>query len=113
MPHAIQVDDLLRRLRNGESVTIQPPAGREPFGRLWGIYDTQDDCWIGGDQGPTLYREWLLAQAGAQIVNARWNWPPVRCRARIYFLPYPRLRDTIEAQMTGAEAVRRLEEGGG
>lgn len=38
---------------------------------MYGLYDTQDDCWIGDDNGARTIDDHMLARAMAQIVECQ------------------------------------------
>ena len=53
----------------------------------WGIYDTQDNCWMGDDAGPTSLESKDLAQAAAQILEARITGTDLGGRLKAMPLP--------------------------
>lgn len=50
----------------------------------WGVYDTQDGCWMGSDGGPVTFAVQDLARVAAQVACVRLGWPETRCVAREY-----------------------------
>lgn len=89
----------------------------------YGIYDTQDNCWIGDDKGPILYTrdfamtagkgmpQELLARMSAQITCVQMGWAPTRLRALEFTPQELHLKDEIPVKMSGVEAIRRAENG--
>jgi len=53
----------------------------EPKPKQYGLYDTQDNCWIGNDDGPLSYTDQKLAQISAQVCGVQLQFEPGRIRA--------------------------------
>lgn len=93
---------------------------------VWGIWDTKDNLWLGGDKGPNLFRDIEvdksdvtlyatgkeLARLAAQIASDMIGTDPLRVRPRLYTAKSVRLKDEIKARKTGEEAIKHLEERG-
>ena len=78
---------------------------------IWGLYDTKDDCWLGNGTTPLIYETELVAKYCSRIMNARCQWSPTRVRERpLDFYPLKK-RDEIKPEISGPEAIRRLEGG--
>ena len=77
----------------------------------YGIFDTQDHCWIGNDKGPKLFDEELLAQVAAQMTCAQLDWPLTRLRAKPYDGSGIQLKDEIKTKRTAVRALRLVEGG--
>jgi hypothetical protein len=89
---------------------------------IYGIYDTQDDCWLGDDNGPRLYDrviseklngmpQQLAARIAAQMTAVQLGYPQTRLIARVYDGSGTKLRDSVDTKMTAVEALRKLENG--
>ena len=94
-----------------------PERTLKEFSFSWGVYDTQDDCWVGNASGPLLYTGTLegpvidgeyLARAAATIVNERMNCGS-RFRAKLFCGGPMRLKDEIEFKRSAEDAVKRIE----
>ena len=90
----------------------------------YGMYDTQDNCWLGDETGPKVFTvedsaranglpHRLMAQIAAQMVEVQLGYTPGRVQVREFNAPNLRLRDQVETQMTPLEALIKLESGGG
>jgi hypothetical protein len=78
----------------------------------WGILDTQDNVWIGNDDGPLSYDDEKLAQVACQMAAVQAKVELTRYRARELPASGPwNLRDKVRTVCTPEEALRRLEEG--
>lgn len=84
---------------------------------VYGVYDTEDNCWIGDDKGPRLFtvadnektkgviNYEVLAKLSAQITNIQMGYKPGRLVHREYKNEDLRLRDTLPVKMSGVEAI--------
>ena len=79
--------------------------------KKWGLYDTQDKLWMGGEGGPSQLDDFMLARAAAQVVYMALGWEPTRVVPRELPVTTFTQRDTVDAEMTAEEAIRKLEEG--
>lgn len=86
-------------------------AGKRPTIGLWGLLDTQDNVWMGNDEGPKTYTEYLLARVGAQMVDVQLGQEPGRTWAMPYKGGATRLRDRVKTKMGTLQALRDLEGG--
>ena len=88
----------------------------------WGIWDTQDNLWLGDDKGPNLYQNRTinnlsitgekLARLAAQIASDMIGTDPLRVQPKIYNEEAVRKEDEIIARMSGTAAIKHIEEGG-
>lgn len=79
---------------------------------VWGVWDTQDGCWLGDAVGPKRLPTEDLARAAAQIVGVQLGWRPGRAVARQ--MPPAMLvqeKDEVKTQMSTREALRKIEDG--
>jgi hypothetical protein len=86
----------------------------------WGIYDDEDELWYGGDEGPKLFDDLLLARCALTVLHAqlpkaltmrsRWKEGP-----RLQVKEWPggpaRVRDEVKTRMSPEEALKRIERG--
>ena len=88
----------------------------------YGIYDTQDNCWLGDENGPKLFdREHELvkrglpqrtaAQIAAQMTAVQLGYPQTRLVALEFKTQELVLKDSVDTKMTAVEALRKLENG--
>ena len=88
----------------------------------YGIYDTQDNCWLGDENGPRLYTledskklkgmpQQLAARIAAQMTAVQLGYPQTRLVAREFKQEELVLRDSVDTKMTAVEALRKLENG--
>jgi hypothetical protein len=88
----------------------------------YGIYDTQDNCWIGDETGPRVFtREdsakakgmphQVLAKIAAMMAEMQLGYKPGRFVAAEFNAENLRLRDSVETKMTPLEALIKLENG--
>ena len=78
----------------------------------YGIFDTQDKCWIGDDRGPKQYDEEIIARVAAQVYDTMMRNAPGRTRAKEYDGSANKLKDEVKPAMTPVQALDRLERGG-
>lgn len=48
----------------------------------WGLYDTTDGVWMGTDEGPKTYVDFVMARIAAQVVDEQLGQTPGRTRAK-------------------------------
>lgn len=85
----------------------------------YGIYDTQDHCWVGDSNGPKLfdteqYKDaYTLARISAQMVETQVFGTDMaaRYRARAFHESNLRLKDKKPVKMSAEKALRKLEAG--
>jgi hypothetical protein len=86
----------------------------------YGLYDTQDDCWLGDDTGPKLYTHELVAKLNglplhtaariaAQMIEVQLGYAPGRLQPREFNEENLVLKDEVPTLMTAEEALTRLE----
>ena len=89
----------------------------EEFSFAWGVYDCDDKCWVGNEDGPLLYTGspngpifdgQYLARAAATIVNERME-QSCRFRARLYEGGPVRIRDEVTFRRSAEDAIQRIE----
>lgn len=78
---------------------------------MYGIYDTQDSCWLGDEHGPKLFEDFLVARVAAQVLDERLGNRPGRSKAREYGGGANRLRDEVQTKMSTLDALQRIEGG--
>lgn len=83
-----------------------PPPGRI----RWGVWDTKDECWVGGEDGPKLFDYPDIARVAAQILGVQMGWPPKRAQSRMYD-GHGAKKDELPMPMTTAAALRKVEDG--
>lgn len=77
----------------------------------YGVYDTEDNCWMGDQTGPLAYEEEEMAKIAARILASRMRWPASRLKAMPMDPEANVKRDDVVPQISAEEAMRRLEEG--
>lgn len=77
----------------------------------WGIFDTQDDLWIGDDNGPRVFEEEFIAKVAAQVVSDQVLGTDLvdRFQAREIEDREWRKRDEITVKRTTLESLQRIE----
>jgi hypothetical protein len=107
MPEGFVVNDI-------EHLESQCPA--------YGLYDTQDNCWLGDETGPKLYTRELVeklnglplhtaARIAAQMIEVQLGYAPGRLQPREFNGENLVLKDEVPTLMTAEEALTRLEGG--
>ena len=86
-----------------------------PFGSvLWGVWDTQDQCWLGTNAagtGPKVFDYLDVARVAAQLVGVQMGWPPKRTEARRYDGSGTKLKDELAMKMGTREALKKVQDG--
>ena len=77
----------------------------------YGLYDTQDHCWMGGDEGPWEFTDYALARIAAQVMDGSLAQEPGRTEAREYERGPKRLRERVDTVKTPLQALRDIEGG--
>jgi len=88
----------------------------------YGIYDTQDNCWIGDETGPRLFTredsaklkgmpQQLAAKIAAQIWGIQLDYASGRLQAVRFNETDLRMKDEVSTKMSGLEALKKLESG--
>ena|ERR1700675_2775829 len=88
----------------------------------YGIYDTQDNCWIGDDKGPKLFTredsakakgmpQQVMARIAAMMAEMQLGYAPGRFQAAEFHAQDLRLKDSVDTKMTPLEALIKLENG--
>ena len=78
---------------------------------VWGLLDTQDNVWMGDDDGPKTYTDYMIARVAAQMVDVQLGQHPGRTKAKEYVGGATRLRDEVKTKMGSAEALQKMEDG--
>lgn len=78
---------------------------------MLGLYDTDDNLWMGNEEGPLLYEEEDLARVSAMICDRALHQRMGRTRAREFDGRTVICRDSKALLETPTEALRKLEEG--
>lgn len=86
-------------------------ARRAATRQTWGLFDTVDHVWMGGETGPRTYDTLLLARLAAEMVDVMIRQEPGRTRARRIPRGPWRQRDSKAAHFRPAAALDRLERG--
>jgi hypothetical protein len=75
----------------------------------WGVYDEQDELWLGTAEGPLRYDEQDVARAVAEAAVRMSGWPSTRVRVReIDRIAHRKLREMV---ITPLEVLKRVEGG--
>jgi len=77
----------------------------------YGLWDSQDNLWMGDSAGPKTYDELDIAVIAARVCDARLAWRAGRTIAREYVEAPRRLRDSLDAKMTALAALAGIESG--
>lgn len=80
----------------------------------YGIYDTQDDCWIGSDEGPKTYSDLTTARISAQVLEDQmFGGLGMKLRLEARELPDQSwgLKDELAVQRDALTSLRRIEGG--
>src|SRR5271163_2391180 len=88
----------------------------------YGIYDTQDNCWIGDDTGPKLFSressaeangmpQELMARIAAQMIGVQLGYALGRLQCVVFKGEELQMKDEVPTKMTAIEALIKLEEG--
>lgn len=92
------------------------------MGMIYGLYDTEDNVWLGDEKGPYLFdtKNDPAAPMGiavpfkkvrAHMADAQLGWPVGRTEAREWLPREVRHRDSVDVKRDALEAVEMLEEG--
>jgi hypothetical protein len=73
----------------------------------YGIWDTQDKCWMGNDEGPLVYTEEWMARAALTILSEQFR--TTRFRKKMFWEDYVVLKDEVKPLMSAVEAIRQIE----
>lgn len=84
----------------------------------YGIYDTQDDCWLGENEtgtGPKTFDDPKVARLAAEIAAIQLGLPRGEKAGRIVVRPYDGsgtvLKDEVPTKDTPLNVLRKLERG--
>lgn len=78
---------------------------------LHGIYDTEDNVWMGDDKGPKTFTDKAMADVSCIVTRAQMDYPPGRLIVKLYPGGPARLRDKVKTKRGTLEALKRVEEG--
>lgn len=79
-----------------------------------GIYDIQDDCWLGVNDkgtGPKTFDDPELAEVAREVACKQLGWPYSRLVIQPFVEAVLVEKDEVPTKMTTAKALRKLEEG--
>jgi hypothetical protein len=77
----------------------------------FGLYDSEDNVWMGNEDGPLLYGEERLAKVSAMVTDRCLHQPQGRTRAIPFDVKSVKLRDTVPLLETPVDAIAQIEEG--
>jgi hypothetical protein len=88
----------------------------------YGVYDTQENCWLGDETGPRLFTrelskeangvpQELLARIAAQLAGVQCGYAVGRLQARVFNEDDLVLKDSVPTKMSAVEALTKLENG--
>lgn len=77
----------------------------------FGIYDTKDNSWIGDNDGAWVYKEEVIAQIGARVMDYRLGLPAGQLRAKPMDPGVKTKKCDVEAKMSAEKALELLEGG--
>lgn len=89
---------------------VQPEPSPEVVGS-WGLLDTAENVWMGNNDGPRIFTDYMLARLAAQMVDVQLGQEPGRTRASEFAAANLRLRGTVPVKMSAKEALRGMESG--
>lgn len=78
-------------------------------GTRFGILDIRDKLWMGSDEGPYIYEDYVIAQVCAQIIEEMAGYGMGRCRAVPWTDAPARLRDDVPVLRGPLAALQRIE----
>lgn len=76
-----------------------------------GLWDSQDNCWLGNEDGPLAYEDLELARLSQEVVRVRLRWAMGRIKVQPLDPMATKRKDELEYKLSTEEALRRLEEG--
>jgi hypothetical protein len=50
--------------------------------KIWGMWDSVADCWLGTDAGLITETDYAMAQVDAMLIDVHFCWPLGRTKAR-------------------------------
>lgn len=77
----------------------------------YGLLDTYDHVWMGGDDGPKLFDQEILARIAAQVLDVQLGQEPGRTKATLYTENAWKLKDEVTPKMTPLTALKLIERG--
>jgi hypothetical protein len=77
----------------------------------FGLYDTEDNLWVGNDKGPLLYDDEALARVAGMVADRCLHQRLGRTRALPFQGGELKLHDHKPLLATATEALTQLEEG--
>ena len=78
---------------------------------VFGLLDTEDNLWMGDDNGPSLYADHDLARITAEFRSVQLGWSPTRIQATEYTQPATRKRDEVPVVRSMKGWLARRERG--
>jgi len=78
---------------------------------LWGVYDTKDNVWLGGEKGPKVFVNKALARIAAQVYAMQIYGSELETRLEARELPHCEWtkRDDVKVKYDTETALRRCE----
>lgn len=76
---------------------------------MYGLHDTKDNCWMGDNRGPFLYKKEELAQIAARIVDVQLKQVAGRTKSTLYTEDVLVKKDDKEVLIGAEEAIEKLE----
>lgn len=74
----------------------------------YGLYDPEDEVWLGCNKGPFIYTDYDSARIAAQISGKRLG---TTILPLLYDKSPKKLKDYVTPDLSGEEALKLLEEG--
>jgi hypothetical protein len=77
----------------------------------YGLYDNQGKCWLGNEDGPKTFDDFMLARVAAQIVEDQITGSDLGCRIEAKELPEDswKFKDTVSLKHSTLESLQRIE----
>lgn len=71
---------------------------------IYGIWDTQDKCWMGDEKGPFKYTNELHCRAAMTIMGWRFR-QAYRFRKRLFWEDQVKLKDVVTPPLSAEQAI--------
>lgn len=80
----------------------------------FGVYDTKDNCWLGDENGPKVFENYLVARVASQVYAMQSFGTDLVCRYKAMPIPegINKKKDEVPTKMDTLQALTRLENGG-
>lgn len=78
---------------------------------LYGIYDTQDNCWLGDEFGPKRFDDFMVARIAAQVYEDQTLGTDLGGRYKAKPIPTEEFqkKDEIATKRTTLKSLQRIE----